>query len=237
MHDAAYTVADQQRMTRAVRYFDWQAKLALPHLGRRVLEIGCGIGNFTPRLLDRELVVSIDDEPACIEHLGHRFPNQSNLITLVRDGAEPLSDLRPHRLDSCVCLNVLEHIENDLATLRNIAAALQPASSIVLILPAFAALTGPIDKRLGHHRRYTRASLAALATGAGLAIRQARYMNLPGWFGWWFNAHVLKLEAQSEAQIAFFDRFLVPVISRAESLIPPPFGQSLFAVLSKPTLE
>lgn len=233
MDRAAYTLADQQRMTRAKNYFAWQAALALPHLGRRVLEIGSGIGNFTQLLLDRELVIALEIEPACVEAFENRFRNQPNLIPVVRDASSSLTDLARHRLDSCVCLNVLEHIEDDLQTLRNIAQVLTAAGTIVLIVPAFPALTGPIDRNLGHHRRYTQASLRHLAHSAGLEIREMQYLNLPGFFAWWLNAHILRRQAQSESQIEIFDRFMVPAISRIEAALAPPFGQSLFAVLGK----
>jgi hypothetical protein len=58
-------------------------------------------------------------------------------------------------------------------------------------------------------------------------------MNAAGFFGWWWNARVLRLESQSEAQIEVFDRLLVPLLSRLENCVPPPFGQSVFAVLQK----
>ncbi|MGH9559656.1 MAG: hypothetical protein ACRD30_10485, partial [Bryobacteraceae bacterium] len=64
-------------------------------------------------------------------------------------------------------------------------------------------------------------------------VLKMRYFNSIGFFGWWINAHLLKREAQSAAQIEFFDRMLVPWISRVEARIAPPFGQSLFAVLQK----
>jgi hypothetical protein len=60
-----------------------------------------------------------------------------------------------------------------------------------------------------------------------------RYMNTVGCIGWWVNAKVLRRTEQSEDQIKFFDAAIVPVLSRLESAIPPPFGQSIFAVLEK----
>ena len=58
--------------------------------------------------------------------------------------------------DSCVCLNVLEHIEDDRRALENMASVLTPSGVIVLLVPASNALYGPIDRNLGHFRRYTR---------------------------------------------------------------------------------
>jgi hypothetical protein len=59
------------------------------------------------------------------------------------------------------------------------------------------------------------------------------YMNFVGFFGWWFNARVLRKTEQSENQIRFFDSWIVPVSSRLEALMHPPCGQSVFAVLRK----
>jgi len=114
------------------------------------------------------------------------------------------------------------------------AAVIAPGGSIILLLPAFPALYGPIDRNLGHCRRYRRRDLARLASAAGLRVRRARFMNTIGFFGWWINARVLRRDTQSAAQIAFFDRVLVPLMSRLENVAAPPFGQSLFAVLEKP---
>jgi hypothetical protein len=75
--------------------------------------------------------------------------------------------------------------------------------------------------------------LRELAERTGLRVRHMRYVNLIGFFGWWINAHVLRLEEQSPGQIEVFDRYIVPVMSRLERIVPPPFGQSLLAVLEK----
>ena len=221
-------------MTQAKNYFAWQHRLVTRELGQRVIEIGCGIGNFTSLLLDREAVVALDIEPDCVARLKERFPDRANLHAFACDiNAPEFPDLSQFRADSCVCLNVLEHIEDDHGALRRMATALVPGGIIILITPAFPSLYGPIDERLGHFRRYTRASMSSLAAEAGLTVKSAFYLNTIGFFGWWTNAHILKRHAQSSAQIEFFDRYIVPVASRVENHIRPPFGQSLFAVLNK----
>lgn len=232
---SAYIVEDQQRMTRARNYFAWQARLILPELGRRVLEIGCGIGNFTRLLADREAVIAIDSEPACIDLLKSNWPNahpaiQAFAIDVESEDVLALARFHP---DSCLFLNVLEHIEDDRGTLRRIASILPPQGRIVILAPASGSLYGPIDRHLGHYRRYSRASLRDLARGAGVRIRKMHHVNVLGFFGWWINAHILRRTAQSESQIELFDR-LVPILSRFESIVTPPFGQSLFAVFEKP---
>jgi len=236
---SSYILQDQHLMAGAKNYFEWQCRLVTRELGRRVLEVGSGIGNFTGKLLDREAVMALDIEQACVERLKSRYADQSNLYAFACDWGgsdwdqQALPCVMAFRPDSCVCLNVLEHFEDDREALRRMASVLVPGGVIVLLVPAFPALFGPIDKLLGHQRRYTRESIRQLAESAGLQIGGLHYMNAIGFFGWWVNAHVFRREVQSEGQIGFFDQYIVPVSSRLESLIKPPFGQSLLAVLRK----
>jgi SAM-dependent methyltransferase len=235
VHASIYTITDQERMAQAANYFAWQGRLVTPHLGRRVVEVGCGIGNFTGMLLDREIVLAVDVHPACVARLSARYAGRPNLHAFVCEPASAgFADLACWRPDSCVCINVLEHIQDDGQALAAMAAVLAPGGVIVLLVPAFQALFGPIDRNLSHYRRYTRASVARLAQVTGLAVRTLHYVNAIGFFGWWMNAHVFRREAQSESQIRVFDRYIVPWMSRLEAIAPPPFGQSLFAVLRKP---
>src|SRR5580704_672253 len=109
-------------MTRARNYFAWQSRLVVRELGQRVVEVGCGIGNFTGLLLDRELVIALDREEACIDALRERFAGRANLRALtceIPGGA--FRELARFRPDSIVCVNVLEHIEDDTAALRAMA--------------------------------------------------------------------------------------------------------------------
>jgi SAM-dependent methyltransferase len=230
----SYTLEDQERMTKAANYFAWQHRLVTRELGRRVIEIGCGIGNFTGLLLDREAIVALDIDSDCVERLHRRFPSRANLRAITCDVLAPeFLELRSFCADSCVCLNVLEHIEDDRDALRSMAAVLAPGGIVILIVPAFPSLHGPIDELLGHYRRYTRDSISRLALEVKLKVKTSHYMNAIGFLGWWTNAHLLKRQAQSAAQIEFFDRCIVPIASRIERWLYPPFGQSLFVVLEK----
>lgn len=230
-----YNRADQQRMYGAPRYFAWQFHLAAPYLGSRVIEIGCGIGNFTCWLAGRE-VTAVDPDPECLRVLERRWAARGGLRTLAgAAGAGPLTGVAPGAADSCVALNVLEHIADDHAALAEMAALVRPGGRVILLLPAFPALFGPVDRRLGHYRRYRRRGLRALAAAVGLAVERLEYVNCLGFFAWWLNAR-LRRTSQSPRQIAVFDR-LAPSLERLERRIHLAFGQSLFSVLRCPGSE
>lgn len=232
--DIAYTVRDQELMQLAGRYFEWQADLVKAVLGRRPIEIGCGLGNFTEHLLDRDFVVATDVEQACTERLAQRFPNAPNLAIQTLDVQSPeFTTLRRYEPDSVICLNVLEHVEDDALALRHMHSVLPDGGIVVLLVPAFEMLYGPIDRQLGHYRRYSKSSVRRLAEQAGFQVNALRFMNCVGFLGWWFNARVRKATIQSEDQSRVFDKYIVPAMRWIEAIVPPPFGQSLFVVLSK----
>ncbi|HMD48038.1 MAG TPA: class I SAM-dependent methyltransferase [Bryobacteraceae bacterium] len=221
-------------MARAKNYLAWQARLILAALGPRVIEVGCGAGNFTGHLLDRQIVVALDSEPECLQRLRERYPRQPNLQIVLDDPcSESFPELARFAPDSCVCTNVLEHIADDRRALRAMSAVLQPKGRIVLWVPAFQSLFGPMDVQLGHYRRYRRRDIVQLAERTGLRVTKLHYINSIGFFLWGASSHLLRQIAVTEGQIVLFDRVIVPWLSRLESLAPPPFGQSLFAVLEK----
>ncbi len=229
-----YILRDQARMQAAQLYFAWQARIAKAELGRRVVDVGCGVGNFTRHLLDRDLVLALDVEAGCVAQLRKNLNQPENLIARQMDVVDPaFLQLRDYGIDSIVCINVLEHVRDELLALRQMAAVLPPGGKAVLMVPAFEALYGPIDRNLGHYRRYSKERLRSLAAAAGFAVRSLRYMNSMGCIGWWINSRILRRTEQSPLQIRVFDRLFVPVFSWIESRVEPPFGQSIFAVLTK----
>lgn len=110
-----YTLRDQEQMKAAQRYFAWQARIVRRELGQRVIEVGCGVGNFTRHLLDRELVAALDVEADCVAQLVRNLGGPANVIARQLDVVDPaFVELRKHAPDSIVCLNVLEHIRDDI---------------------------------------------------------------------------------------------------------------------------
>ena len=216
--DSNFVLHDLEQLSRAKNYIAWQQHLIARELGTRVVDIGCGLGNLIEGLLDRELVIAMDPNPELVARVEQRFPGRTNLRTLVCDVTdECFAGLARFRPDSCVTTNVLEHIEDDVRALRAMASILTPDGVIVLLVPAFQALYGPIDRKLGHYRRYTRASLAQVADAPGCGSRKAHYLNVVGFFGWWVNARIFRRQTHSERQIAIFDRYVAPVMSRSRT--------------------
>ncbi len=231
-----FYVEDLRQMERAVNYRRWQFEMIEPFLGERVLEVGGGIGNFTPRLAEnRREVVSVEPNDYCfaqLERNTRHLPNVHALQATVETLDKALgTDMK---FDSVVMMNVLEHIEDDGLTLIELSKRLAFGGRLVILVPAGSWAFGKVDERLGHYRRYSKRYSRSLFTGAGLQIEFMRYYNFIGVWGWWWNSKYGKLESQSDAQIRFFDRWVVPMISRVERWICPPLGQSILVVGQNP---
>ena len=134
---------------------------------------------------------------------------------------------------SAVMFNVLEHIEDDGEALRQIFARLRPGGCLAIWVPAFPLLYSKFDRSVGHHRRYRLRGLKSLVRDSGYTIERAHYANAIGWFSWLLFCRVLGANPVDGFLTRVFDRFFVPVISRVERRIRPPFGQSVFVVARK----
>jgi SAM-dependent methyltransferase len=138
---------------------------------------------------------------------------------------------RSYRIDSIICFNVLEHIEQDEKALKNIFNLLKPGGRLLLFVPSHPWLYGSLDRHLGHHRRYGKKELRNKLETAGFKLVSLEYFNRIGILGWFLSSKILRRKRLSSIQLRIFN-FLVPVF-KSEQLLPLPFGASLLAVAEK----
>jgi glycosyltransferase involved in cell wall biosynthesis len=221
-----------RRMAMLAPYNRWLHERFEHFLGNRILEVGSGVGNQTRFFVDdRERVVASDIEPHYVRELTSRFADRSNVR--IASYRFPLEDderteLRNDGIDTIVCMNVLEHIEGDMATLTDFASVLPSGGHLVLLVPALKALFGTLDQNLNHYRRYDRAELETKLTSAGFTIDTIRFLNRVAVPGWWLNSRVLKRKVLPKSQLRFF-RLIMPLL-RLEEKHPPGFGLSLLVL-------
>jgi SAM-dependent methyltransferase len=215
----------------APNYNAWLGKRLRAHLGKRVLEVGAGIGTITREILPgRELVIALEAEEAYAARLGEVFRSEPRVRTLhfsveTTDWAK----LAHERLDSVVLSNVLEHIEDDASAIRNFRTVLPAGGNLVSLVPALPALFGTLDEAVGHYRRYMPTSLRRVIEQNGFHVERVEWMNLFGIPGWFLNSRVLGRRVVPASQVQVYDR-VAPLLARVESMFRLPFGTSLLAV-------
>ena len=220
-----------RRMASLAPYNRWLHERFERHLGSRVLEVGSGVGNQTRWFIDKERVVASDIESHYVRELRANFGGRSNVR--VASFRFPLSDadradLAAERVDTVVCLNVLEHIEDDGEAVRDFGRVLPAGGRLVLLVPANPSLYGTLDVNLHHYRRYDREALQKLVEGAGFTVDEIRFLNRPGVVGWWLNSRILKRKVLPKQQLGAF-KWLLPIL-RSEEKTPPSWGMSLLVL-------
>jgi len=224
-------ISDLEIMTSASNYRAWMYRRLAPFIGQRILEVGAGIGNFTELLSGRELVVPTDKYQKCVNYLKRRLDDCPIAAVLQLDLEKPEdADLDRFSFDTVVCLNVLEHVKDDLRALSFMRTVLEPGGRLVLLVPAFQFLYGSVDRAIGHYRRYTRRDLAPKMRQAGFEVEDSFYMNVIGMAGWFWNNRIMKIGEENPGQIGLFDRYIAPWAERIERALPPPFGLSLITI-------
>ena len=84
-----------------------------------------------------------------------------------------------------------------------------------------------------HHRRYTKSTLRGVIEAAGWRPRRLSYMNFPGIAAWFMAGRVMKKTNIAVSEAKTYDRLVVPILSRVESMIEPPIGSNLVAIAQK----
>ncbi len=228
------TLTRLETLSAADRFNDEVWNRVEPFIGTDILEVGMGIGIFTEKLLVRGKVFGVDIVPEFVEEARRRLGARPGLESLVADMGAVLPDsLRGRGFDTIVCMNVLEHIEDDRGTLKRLLSMLNPGGRLILVVPAYRWLFNPLDSNDGHFRRYERAELNEKLNTAGFNVVHESCFNLFGIVGWFLNGTILRRKDLPAGQMGLFNA-VAPFLFWFERLVGPPMGLSLLAVGTKP---
>lgn len=208
--------------------------LVRPFLGASVGEVGAGIGANTVLLsMGRPRWTCIEPDPSLAARIEQRRaageigPNCNVVVS-------KLTELSPDiRFDTILYIDVLEHIPGDRDELIEASKRLQPNGYLVVLSPAHEWLFTSFDSAVGHVRRYTTKSLKCLDP-PGLKPCLFRYVDSVGLLASLANALILKTSHPTNAQIQFWDRFMVPVSRVLDRLGRFRVGKSVLAVWQAP---
>jgi ubiquinone/menaquinone biosynthesis C-methylase UbiE len=214
----------------ATRYNRWIFSQLQPHVKGRTLEVGCGSGNFTALIAQHcSELLAVDLDEGYVRQTRSRLKSYSHVNVITADATTMESTQLLNRpFDTIIMLDVLEHIEDDVAVLQKLGQMLAPGGTLIVKVPAIASLYNSLDKAVGHHRRYTAKTLRAALDKAAYTQMTLSYFNLVGILGWWLNGAKGRVTPPGE-QVGWFDR-CVPLFQSVEDRLGCPVGLSLFAV-------
>ena len=219
-------------------------KLILQILDRnnKVLDVGCGTCGLTLYLLKKGFkVISIDmsDEMLC---LGRRLVSKYNSSpdSVHKASISEFSSHNQNSFEQIVCLDVIEHIEDDAGALSKLIAMLKAGGRLIMTVPAMPSLYGPKDVELGHYRRYDKKRIQKLFHDKSCTIKDMRYWNFIGVPVTWFYLNFLNKpvnESIRKEQGGFVRKiaasFLRFWFAEFENRLKPPVGLTLMVVAEK----
>lgn len=208
----------------------WLYGIVRSELGERVIDAGAGIGTYTELMVaDGRAVVALEAVDEFASRMRERFVREERVTVLTTDLAAP-GGLPPFAAaDSAICLNVLEHVEDDVRALRNLRARVEPGGRLIALVPAYPALFNSMDRSLGHYRRYTRRRFLETLTVGGWAVDRTFRVNVFGVPGWFVAGSLLRRTSPGRDLSALYDR-LLPIFSVVErTLVRGAFGLSIVA--------
>jgi glycosyltransferase involved in cell wall biosynthesis len=220
-----------ERLNRAPRFTRWMADVIRPSVGQRVLEIGAGIGNMSVHLMPRSVYWTTDVNPHYLDYLETLRPTRPYMQVAHTDAMNAESYPQGQFFDTVVCLNVVEHVQDDVGALRNVWNVLEPGGRAIVLVPCGPKLYGSLDEVLGHFRRYTHEQLVVVAQQAGFRVENVLKFNRPGVVAWWLNGRILRRKTFGLGQIRILN-LLTPIFRLLDPLLPlPPL--SIIGILRK----
>lgn len=216
----------------AYRYMHWMLSPFMPYLHGDVVEVGIGHASYFEALSPVCRYLGVDIDERSVAEARKRFPGGRFARA---DILEPgfVQRLLPDKADGIVAINVLEHVQDDAAAIRNLVDAIKPGGALMITVPAHMALYNDMDRLAGHYRRYRREDLAARLEGLPVRIEKLAYFNPIGGLGWWanrFRRHESLDSDDINGQIVLFEKYVLPFSRMLDPLTRGFFGQSVNCV-------
>jgi hypothetical protein len=218
-------------LAQATAYHRFLAETVGPHCGRTVLHVKAGLGELGALLGGRDRVLLAEDDPLCVRALEDRFAGADGYEVLPVDLGQDVKVVQP--VSSALITGLLEYVPDGPATLRRIAAAVEPGGNLVLLVAGFPALEGAYDRATGQHRM-TPARLRRTVEAAGLAVETLRPVNLLGGIAWWLAVRTAGKARPTPGLVRLYDRLVIPAERAVGRRIRAGFGQSLLCVARVP---
>jgi len=228
------------------QYYRWISDEAHPFMGDRLAEIGAGIGTFTDVLMRNHIaprptarLAVFEPERTLFQLLQERIERTcpellcaSRVVT-----TNGYFDSHPGQFDTVIMINVLEHIKDDQDMIRTVYHALSPGGACIVFVPALSWLYSPLDRSVGHFRRYELARLEQIMRESGFEVVAAKYMDCLGVLPWYL-LNVIGGSTSINPRLArIYDSWFVPITRWIEQRWPPRIGKNVLVVARKTAMN
>jgi SAM-dependent methyltransferase len=134
-----------------------------------VLEIGCGTGETLEEVSKKYGVKGVDLSNEAIEACRKKGLNAKRI--------DAFSLTNENRLNSIICMDILEHVDRDYALVKHMYELLEPGGKLYVQVPSGKMMKD--DVAYGHYRRYSRESIVALLQRGNFSILHTEMIGYP----------------------------------------------------------
>ncbi|PIR92774.1 hypothetical protein COT99_04385 [Candidatus Falkowbacteria bacterium CG10_big_fil_rev_8_21_14_0_10_43_10] len=202
---------------------EWLYSKIKPYLAGDILETGSGLGIFSQRItsdFSGSNIYLSDINKEYLACLRQNFGSNNNvkIIKLDLNNLADFAALGKCKFNGIICLNVLEHVPDDMLALSELKKLLQPGGRLILLAPCHRWLYNTFDRAVLHYRRYNKQELARKLTQAGFKPEWIFYFNVFAILGWFWEGNILRRKVHSQRLFWLFDK-LVPLFKFIEKYI------------------
>jgi glycosyltransferase involved in cell wall biosynthesis len=221
-------------LEQAPRFNQWMFDRIKPFLGRRIAELGSGRGNLSKLLKKQGDVLLTDNRPEYLHELSSRWGHLPTVRVAPLDllDSADYQSLTEFKADTVVCLNVLEHIEDDMFVLQRLQQVLPTGARLVFLVPFGPKLYSNFDRELGHFRRYQTGELEKKMTQNGFEIERQFFFNKAGVIAWWVGNVLCHQRTITPWQLKIYN-LLTPLFRLMDRCLPMQ-GLSTVVIARKP---
>jgi SAM-dependent methyltransferase len=219
-------------IAQADRFNKWMYDEFKHQLKGEILEIGSGIGNISQLVIEegRSITLSDYNDEYC-ESLRKKFSQHRNVrevirIDLLDPDFEDIYSVYKEKFDSIFLLNVIEHIQDDLAAVKNCNFLLRSGGHLILLAPAYSWLYCTFDKQLGHYRRYSIKQLKDLLKKSAFRILKGDHFNFTGIAGWFLFGKIMNKKMLGSGEMSAFNK-IVPLAKAVDKILRRSTGLSI----------
>mgnify|MGYP000745252879 CR=1 FL=1 len=223
-----YTGTDNlEVMKEAKNYNQYLIELIKQHTNKKslILDFGAGIGTFAQNIKVENYNVM------CIE------PDINQLEVIKRlniKAYQNLDDVDDNSLDFIYSFNVLEHIEDDLLTVKKLKNKLKDGGRMLIYVPAFQVLFSSMDKKVGHFRRYNFKMVENLAQKTNFNIEKLQYVDSLGFFITLLYKFIGNKDGDIDKRsIMFYDKIIFPISQKLDMILNKYIGKNIYVILKK----
>lgn len=231
MTDEFYSGVDNlEVLADAVNYnrFLVDAVVRASHGADSAVDFGAGEGTLSAAMREHGLTVTcVEPDP----RLRERLSDQGFEV------CAGLGEVIDRSLEFIYSLNVLEHIEDDKASLAELLRKLRPGGRLFLYVPALQVLFSSMDKKIGHYRRYDKRQLIKIAVDTGFSIERIDYADSCGVMATLLYKLLGSRKGDiSTTSIKIYDRIVFPMSRVLDRMgLSRLFGKNLMVLLRRPS--